>query len=64
MTLHTQRKKTLPSFRSSVKLKSPFCVPAKVIKLVEFKNDGRVYPKNLITFACAQNSDIHPKPAI
>jgi hypothetical protein len=30
---------------------SPFCVPAKVIKLVGFKNGGRVNPTNLIIFA-------------
>ncbi len=33
---------------------SPFCVPAKVIKLVGLKNGGRVSPTNLITFAGTQ----------
>jgi hypothetical protein len=30
-------------------------VPAKVIKLTGLKNDGRVSPNNLITFAGTQN---------
>jgi hypothetical protein len=36
---------------------SPFCVPAKVIKLVGLKNGGRVSPTNLITFAGTQNGE-------
>jgi hypothetical protein len=36
---------------------SPFCVQAKVIKLVGLKNGGRVSPTNLITFACTQNGE-------
>jgi hypothetical protein len=38
-------------------LYSPFCVPAKVIKLVGLKNGGRVSPTNLITFAGTQNGE-------
>jgi hypothetical protein len=30
---------------------TPFCVPAKVTKLVGLKNRGLVSPTNLITFA-------------
>jgi hypothetical protein len=37
---------------------SPFCVPAKVTKLVSLKNGGHVSPTNLITFAVTQNGDI------
>ncbi len=36
---------------------SPFCVPAKVTKLVGLKNGGRVSPTNLIIFACTQNGE-------
>jgi hypothetical protein len=36
---------------------SPFCVQAKVIKLVGLKNGGRFSPTNLITFACTQNGE-------
>jgi hypothetical protein len=39
----------------SCKSYSPFCVTAKVIKLVGLKNGGRVSPTNLITFAVTQN---------
>jgi hypothetical protein len=34
---------------------SPFCVPAKVTKLVGLKNKGR--PINLVTFAGTQNGE-------
>jgi hypothetical protein len=37
---------------------SPFCVTAKVIKLVGLKNGGRVSPTNLITFAGTQNGEL------
>jgi hypothetical protein len=36
---------------------SPFCVQAKVIKLVGLKNGGRLSPTNLITSACTQNGE-------
>jgi hypothetical protein len=36
---------------------SPFCVTAKVIKLVGLKNGGRLSPTNLITFAGTQNGE-------
>jgi hypothetical protein len=36
---------------------SPFCVPAKVIKLIGLKNGGRVSPDNLITFVGTQNGE-------
>ncbi len=35
----------------------PFCVPAKVTKLVGLKNGGLVSPTNLITFAGTQNGE-------
>ncbi len=38
-------------------LYSPFCVTAKVIKLVGLKNGGRLSPTNLITFAGTQNGE-------
>jgi hypothetical protein len=34
---------------------SPFCVQAKIIKLVGLKNGGRLSPINLVTFAGTQN---------
>jgi hypothetical protein len=40
-----------------VKLYSPFCVQAKIIKLVGLKNGGRLSPTNLITSACTQNGE-------
>jgi hypothetical protein len=36
---------------------SPFCVQAKINKLVGLKNGGRVSPTNLITFAGTQNGE-------
>ncbi len=36
---------------------SPFCVQAKIIKLVGLKNGGRLSPINLVTFAGTQNGD-------
>jgi hypothetical protein len=36
---------------------SPFCVLAKVIKLVGLKNKGGLSPINLITFAVTQNGE-------
>jgi hypothetical protein len=41
----------------SPKLYSPFCVLAKVTKLVGLKNGGRVSPTNLVTFAGTQNGE-------
>jgi hypothetical protein len=47
-----------PYFRKlSIDKYSPFCVQAKLIKLVGLKNGGRVSPTNLITFACTQNGE-------
>jgi hypothetical protein len=36
---------------------SPFCVTAKVTKLIGLKNGGRVSPTNLVTFAGTQNGE-------
>jgi hypothetical protein len=36
---------------------SPFCVQAKIIKLVGLKNGGRLSPINLVTFAGTQNGE-------
>jgi hypothetical protein len=36
---------------------SPFCVQAKIIKLVWLKNGGRLSPINLVTFAGTQNGE-------
>ncbi len=36
---------------------SPFCVPAKVIKLVGLKNGGRISPTSLVTFVDTQNGE-------
>ncbi len=38
-------------------LYSPFCVQAKIIKLVGLKNGGRLSPINLVTFADTQNGE-------
>jgi hypothetical protein len=37
---------------------SPFCVQAKIIKLVGLKNGGRLSPSNLVTFAGTQNGKL------
>jgi hypothetical protein len=42
---------------STIYSQLPFCVPAKVIKLVGLKNGGRVSPTNLITFVGTQNGE-------
>jgi hypothetical protein len=39
------------------KLNSPFCVQAKIIKLVGLKNGGRLSPINLVIFAGTQNGE-------
>jgi hypothetical protein len=36
---------------------SPFCVPAKVTKLVGLKRPPFLSPTNLIIFACTQNGE-------
>jgi hypothetical protein len=36
---------------------SPFCVQAKIIKLVGLKNGERLSPINLVTFAGTQNGE-------
>jgi hypothetical protein len=36
---------------------SPFCVQAKIIKLVGLKNSGLISPINLVTFAGTQNGE-------
>jgi hypothetical protein len=41
----------------SVLINSPFCVQAKIIKLVGLKNGGRLSPINLVTFAGTQNGE-------
>ncbi len=40
---------------------SPFCVQAKIIKLVGLKNGGRLSPINLVTFAGTQNGEYKTK---
>jgi hypothetical protein len=47
--------KVLFKIRNQPKFNSPFCVQAKIIKLVGLKNGGRLSPINLVTFACTQN---------
>jgi hypothetical protein len=37
---------------------SPFCVQAKIIKLVGLKNGWRLSPINLVTFAGPQNGEL------
>jgi hypothetical protein len=39
------------------KLYSPFCVPAKVTKLIGLKRPPFLSPTNLIIFACTQNGE-------
>ncbi len=41
----------------SIKFYSPFCVPAKLIKLVGLKSPPFLSPTNLVTFAGAQNGE-------
>jgi hypothetical protein len=36
---------------------SPFCVPAKVTKLIGLKRPPFLSPTNLIIFACTQNGE-------
>ncbi len=38
---------------------SPFCVPAKIIKLVGLKNGGLLSPIKLVTFAGTQNGELN-----
>jgi hypothetical protein len=44
-------------FLSCRNIYSPFCVQAKIIKLVGLKNGGRLSPINLVTFAGTQNGE-------
>ncbi len=37
---------------------SPFCVPAKVTKLIGLKRSPFLSPTNLIIFACTQNGEL------
>jgi hypothetical protein len=39
------------------KINSPFCVPAKITKLIGLKNKGGLSPINLVTFAVTQNGE-------
>jgi hypothetical protein len=55
--LNRKKIKLKSDFDSSLTCYSPFCVLAKVIKLVGLKNGGRVSPTNLITFAGTQNGE-------
>jgi hypothetical protein len=41
---------------------SPFCVQAKIIKLIGLKNGGRLSPINLVTFAGPQNGELKISP--
>jgi hypothetical protein len=45
--------------RHEPKYYSPFCVLAKIIKLVGLKNGGRLSPINLVTFAGTQNDEYY-----
>ncbi len=38
---------------------SPFCVPAKVTKLIGLKRPPFLSPTNLIIFACTQNGEFN-----
>ncbi len=42
---------------TNLNFNSPFCVQAKIIKLVGLKNGGRLSPINLVTFAGTQNGE-------
>jgi hypothetical protein len=44
-------------FPPRIEFYSPFCVQAKIIKLVGLKNGGRLSPINLVTFAGTQNGE-------
>jgi hypothetical protein len=44
-------------FKIQTKIHSPFCVQAKIIKLVGLKNGGRLSPINLVTFAGTNNGE-------
>jgi hypothetical protein len=44
-------------YREHCDLYLPFCVQAKIIKLVGLKNGGRLSPINLVTFAGTQNGE-------
>ncbi len=41
-----------------IKIYSPFCVPAKVTKLIGLKRPPFLSPTNLIILACTQNGEI------
>jgi hypothetical protein len=43
---------------------SPFCVQAKVIKLVGLKRPPFLSPTNLITFTCTQNGEYKKFPIV
>jgi hypothetical protein len=45
-----------------LQLYSPFCVPAKVTKLIGLKRPPFLSPTNLITFASTQNGELQEKP--
>jgi hypothetical protein len=58
--LFSKRPKTILVLRKNQlchKDNSPFCVQAKIIKLVGLKNGGRLSPINLVTFAGTQNGE-------
>ncbi len=48
---------TILNFSIKMVFNSPFCVQAKIIKLVGLKNGGRLSPINLVTFAGTQNGE-------
>jgi hypothetical protein len=54
-----QEKNRIKSNFSNGFLYSPFCVQAKIIKLVGLKNNGGLSPINLVTFAVTQNGEVN-----
>jgi hypothetical protein len=58
MKIHRKKIKLVPlKFPKIIICYSPFCVQAKIIKLVGLKNGGRLSPINLVTFAGTQNGE-------
>ncbi len=55
--LHFGKKLHIPQFCMSKHEYSPFCVQAKVIKLVGLRRPPFLSPTNLLTFAGTQNGE-------
>jgi hypothetical protein len=54
---YSKKRKLLGLLKKQLKEYSPFCVPAKVIKLVGLRRPPFLSPTNLITFAVTQNGE-------